>query len=66
MVGVGTNLRPRESTLHSAEERVCPERLMTVLGGCIVVLWGGCGCCLEEGTMEGGSWYVKGSKGVVG
>ena len=33
---------------------------------CIVVLWSGCGCSLEEGTMEGGSWYVKGSKGVVG
>ena len=27
MVGVGTNLRPRETTSHSAVERVCPERL---------------------------------------
>ena len=25
MVGVGTNLRPRETTSHSAVERVCPE-----------------------------------------
>ena len=42
MVGVGTNLRPRETTSHSAVERVCPERLMTVLG-VLSFFSGGCG-----------------------
>ena len=64
MVGVGTNLRPRETTSHSAVERVCPGRLMTVLGVCIVILFGW--VWVMSWGEDHGNWYVKGSKGVVG
>ena len=58
MVGVGTNLRPRESTLHSAVERVCPERLMTVLG--VLSFFGvGVGVVLRRGPWKVGSGMSK-------